>query len=317
MPYAGDVDVLLGEVERFVRSVSAEEATFERVLTTVLFTDIVGSTEKAAAIGDGAWKTLVERHHATVRAMIGRYRGTEVDTAGDGFFATFDGPARSVRCAQAIVEAVQPIGLEVRAGVHTGEVEVIDDKGGGIAVNIGARVRTSATRGGVGLADRTGSHRRIRAGARGRGGARVEGCPRRLAPLPRGGLVAHDPELKARRIPTAPSFDLSGRSGRMTAVKSFHLPRNLVAAVTSDPDEQRRAWMARLPADRGGVGAALVLGSERAVRAGWSNRLGGSCTGSARSRSGLEGRVASQRGGARGGGAPRVGWTRERAADRG
>ena len=122
MPYAGDVDVLLGEVERFVRSVSAEEATFERVLTTVLFTDIVGSTEKAAAIGDGAWKTLVERHHAGVRAMIGRYRGNEVDTAGDGFFATFDGPARAVRCAQAIVEAVQPIGLDVRAGVHTGEV---------------------------------------------------------------------------------------------------------------------------------------------------------------------------------------------------
>jgi class 3 adenylate cyclase len=140
MPYAGDVDVLLGEVERFVRSVSAEEATFERVLTTVLFTDVVGSTEKAAAIGDGAWKILVERHHATVRAMIGRYRGNEVDTAGDGFFATFDGPARAVRCAQAIVKAVQPIGLEVRAGVHTGEVEVMDDKVGGIAVNIGARL---------------------------------------------------------------------------------------------------------------------------------------------------------------------------------
>jgi class 3 adenylate cyclase len=140
MPYAGDVDVLLGEVERFVRSVSAEEATFERVLTTLLFTDVVGSTEKAAAIGDGAWKILVERHHATVRAMIGRYRGNEVDTAGDGFFATFDGPARAVRCAQAIVRAVQPIGLEVRAGVHTGEVQVMDDKVGGIAVNIGARL---------------------------------------------------------------------------------------------------------------------------------------------------------------------------------
>ena len=140
MPYSGDVEALLGEVERFVRSVSAEEATFERVLTTVLFTDVVGSTERAAESGDGAWKTLVERHHAAVRAMIGRYRGTEVDTAGDGFFATFDGPARAVRCAQAIVEAVRPMGLEVRAGVHTGEVEIIDDKVGGIAVNIGARV---------------------------------------------------------------------------------------------------------------------------------------------------------------------------------
>jgi class 3 adenylate cyclase len=144
MPYAGDVDALLGEVQRFVRSVSAEEATFERVLTTVLFTDVVGSTEKAAESGDGAWKTLVERHHAAVRAMIGRYRGTEVDTAGDGFFATFDGPARAVSCAQAIVEAVRPMGLEVRAGVHTGEVEIIDDKVGGIGVNIGVRVAGQA-----------------------------------------------------------------------------------------------------------------------------------------------------------------------------
>ena len=140
MPYAGDVEVLVGEIERFVRSVRAEEATFERALTTVLFTDVVGSTEKVAEAGDGAWKALVERHHAAVRAMIGRYRGTEVDTAGDGFFATFDGPARAVRCALAIVEAVRPIGLEIRAGVHTGEVELIDDKVGGIAVNIGARV---------------------------------------------------------------------------------------------------------------------------------------------------------------------------------
>jgi class 3 adenylate cyclase len=140
MPYAGDFEPLLGEMERFVRSVHAEESTFERVLTTVLFTDVVGSTQKAAASGDGAWKALVERHHAAVRAMIGRYRGTEIDTAGDGFFATFDGPARAARCARAIVEAVRPIGLEIRAGVHTGEVEFIDDKVGGIAVNIGARV---------------------------------------------------------------------------------------------------------------------------------------------------------------------------------
>jgi class 3 adenylate cyclase/pimeloyl-ACP methyl ester carboxylesterase len=144
MPYSGDINALVGEMEHFVRSVSAEQSTFERVLTTVLFTDIVGSTGMTAASGDSAWKSLVERHHAAVRAMIGRYRGTEIDTAGDGFFATFDGPARAVRCALAIVEAVQPIGLEVRAGVHTGEVEVIDAKVGGIAVNIGARVASLA-----------------------------------------------------------------------------------------------------------------------------------------------------------------------------
>ena len=140
IPYAGNIDALIDEVERFVRSVSAEEATFDRVLATVLFTDIVGSTEKAAGLGDTAWKELLERHHAAVRAMIGRYRGTEVDTAGDGFLAAFDGPARGVKCAQAIAEAVLPLGLEIRAGLHTGEVETIDGKVGGIAVHIGARV---------------------------------------------------------------------------------------------------------------------------------------------------------------------------------
>jgi class 3 adenylate cyclase len=149
MPYAGNFDGLLGEIERFVRSVHAEEATFDRVLTTVLFTDIVGSTERAAQLGDQAWRSLVERHHATIRAMIGRYRGTEVDTAGDGFFATFDGPARAVRCAKAIVEAVKPLGIAVRTGVHTGEVELIDAKIGGIAVAIGARVAALAAPGEV------------------------------------------------------------------------------------------------------------------------------------------------------------------------
>lgn len=144
MPYAGDIDVLLGEVERFVQSVSEEQATFERVLTTVLFTDVVASTKRAAELGDGAWKALIERHHAVVRAMLGRYRGIEVDTAGDGFFGTFDGPARAVRCAGAIIDAVRSMGIAVRAGVHTGEVEIIDEKVGGIAVNIGARVAALA-----------------------------------------------------------------------------------------------------------------------------------------------------------------------------
>jgi class 3 adenylate cyclase len=145
MPYAGNIDPLMEEIERFVGSVRDEEATFERVLATVLFTDIVGSTEQAAALGDAAWKALLERHHAAVRAMMGRYRGVEVDTAGDGFFATFDGPARAVRCALAIVEAVRPLGIETRVGVHTGEVETIAGKVGGIAVSIGARVGALAS----------------------------------------------------------------------------------------------------------------------------------------------------------------------------
>ena len=130
----------LAVVDRFLASLRAEEADFDRVLATVLFTDIVDSTAVATKLGDRAWRDLVERHHATVRALLGRYRGAEMDTAGDGFFATFDGPARGVRCAQAITRAVQPLGIEVRAGLHTGEVELVDHKAGGIAVIIGARV---------------------------------------------------------------------------------------------------------------------------------------------------------------------------------
>ena len=133
-------DDLIGEIERFVRELHREEAEFDRVLATVLFTDIVGSTQKATAAGDRGWKQLLERHHGVVRGLLARYRGQEVDTVGDGFFATFDGPARAVRCAQAIAEAVKPLGIEIRAGCHTGEVQTIDGKIGGIAVSIGARV---------------------------------------------------------------------------------------------------------------------------------------------------------------------------------
>ena len=139
-PFMGDTGAVLGELSRFVSAIRDEEAEFDRVLATVLFTDIVDSTRRIATLGDRAWRELVERHHATVRALLARYRGVEIDTAGDGFFATFDGPARAVRCARAIVEAVAPLGLAVRTGVHTGEVETIGEKVGGIAVSIGARV---------------------------------------------------------------------------------------------------------------------------------------------------------------------------------
>jgi class 3 adenylate cyclase len=116
----------------------------DRVLATIVFTDIVGSTERAAALGDAAWNDLLEGHHALVRAQLGMFRGTEVDTAGDGFLATFDGPARAVRCAQAISIAVRELGLEVRAGVHTGEIEFAGDDVRGIAVHIGSRVMSLA-----------------------------------------------------------------------------------------------------------------------------------------------------------------------------
>jgi class 3 adenylate cyclase/pimeloyl-ACP methyl ester carboxylesterase len=131
------------EIERFLQG-REETPVPETVLTTVLFTDIVDSTRRAAELGDSAWRDLLARHHAAVRRELQRFRGQELDTAGDGFFATFDGPARAIRCAQAIVTGVGELGLELRAGLHTGECELHDGKPAGIAVNIGARVAAAA-----------------------------------------------------------------------------------------------------------------------------------------------------------------------------
>ena len=131
------------EVERFVAGEPVVEVP-DTVLATVLFTDIVGSSAVAAELGDRAWRELLERHHALVRRELARFRGEEKDTAGDGFFATFDGPARAIRCADAIAEGVRPLGLEIRAGVHTGECEVHEGKVAGLAVVVGARVAAAA-----------------------------------------------------------------------------------------------------------------------------------------------------------------------------
>jgi class 3 adenylate cyclase len=139
---------IVDEIERFVAG-EIERTVPDSVLATLLFTDIVGSTERAAELGDRSWRELLERHHALVRRELARFRGEEKDTAGDGFFATFDGPARAIRCAQAVVESVRGIGLEVRAGVHTGECELHESKVAGIAVSVGARVAGSATPGEV------------------------------------------------------------------------------------------------------------------------------------------------------------------------
>lgn len=142
--WVGDQDQLLDEIETFVATFRDQEAELERFLATVLLTDIVGSTEKAAELGDRRWKELVEAHHARVRGQLARFRGREIDTAGDGFLATFDGPARGIRCAQAASSSVADLGIQIRAGLHTGEVEQIGDKVGGIAVNIGSRVASLA-----------------------------------------------------------------------------------------------------------------------------------------------------------------------------
>jgi class 3 adenylate cyclase/pimeloyl-ACP methyl ester carboxylesterase len=131
------------EIAEFLTGHEAEVAA-DRVLATVLFTDIVDSTRRAAQMGDRDWRALLDAHHAVVRAQLARFRGREVNTSGDGFFAMFDGPQRAIRCAMAIRDAVQPLGIHVRAGLHTGECEMRGDDIGGIAVHIGARVSALA-----------------------------------------------------------------------------------------------------------------------------------------------------------------------------
>jgi pimeloyl-ACP methyl ester carboxylesterase len=143
LPYVGDQDAVLDEVEEFLTGVR-HSAEPDRVLATVLFTDIVGATSRAAELGDRAWRDLLERHNAVVRRELERGRGREVDTAGDGFLATFDGPARAVRSACAIAERIQALALDVRSGLHTGEIELVDDHVRGIAVHIGARTAALA-----------------------------------------------------------------------------------------------------------------------------------------------------------------------------
>ena len=144
VPWIGDYLSLTNEIETFLKEISDEEAELDRFLATVLFTDISGSTQKAAELGDRRWKEVLERHHARVRGHLARYRGQEIDTAGDGFFASFDGPARAIRCAKAIAGSIDDLGIAVRAGLHTGECELIAGKIGGMAVHIGARVASMA-----------------------------------------------------------------------------------------------------------------------------------------------------------------------------
>jgi class 3 adenylate cyclase len=143
VPWGDGADRIVDEIEEFLTGVR-HGVEPDRVLATVLFTDIVGSTERAAALGDRRWRDVLEQHHAIVRRELGRFRGREIDTSGDGFLATFDGPARGVRCARAVSESVHALGLQVRAGLHTGEVELLDDRVSGLAVHIGARVAAAA-----------------------------------------------------------------------------------------------------------------------------------------------------------------------------
>jgi class 3 adenylate cyclase len=170
-------DDTLAEIREFLTG-RRETATPDRVLATVLFTDLAGSTALASELGDRRWRDLLEQHNAAVRRELMRFGGQELDTAGDGFFATFDGPARAIRCARSIVESVRSLGLEVRVGLHTGEVELLDGKAAGIAVNIGARI---AARAGAGEVLVSGTVRDLVAGSgiafADRGLAELKGVP--------------------------------------------------------------------------------------------------------------------------------------------
>lgn len=141
--WQGIEDLLLAEIEEFLTGVRPPPDP-DRVLATVMFTDIVGSTERAATLGDQRWRDLRQNHHALVRRELARFRGKEIETAGDSFLATFDGPARAIRCAVAARDVIRQLGIEIRAGLHTGEVELIDEKISGLAVHIGARVAAQA-----------------------------------------------------------------------------------------------------------------------------------------------------------------------------
>jgi pimeloyl-ACP methyl ester carboxylesterase/plasmid stabilization system protein ParE len=147
-PYLQGSETILSEIEEFVTGVR-QAAEADRVLATVLFTDIVGSTTRAAELGDQRWRDLLERYQTLVRRDLARFRGREVKTLGDGFLAIFDGPARAIRCARAIRDGVRPLGIETRAGLHTGECQLMGEDVGGIAVHIGARVAASASAGEV------------------------------------------------------------------------------------------------------------------------------------------------------------------------
>jgi class 3 adenylate cyclase len=148
LPFAGDADAVLGEIEEFLTGARSVPEP-DRVLATVMFTDIVGSTERAAELGDARWRELLASHQRVIEEQLARFRGRQVKTLGDGMLATFDGPARAIQCGLGIANAMDPLGLQVRIGLHSGEVEVMGDDVGGIAVHIAARVGALASAGEV------------------------------------------------------------------------------------------------------------------------------------------------------------------------
>jgi class 3 adenylate cyclase len=225
-PWLTQPDLIAGEIEEFLTGVR-HVGEPDRVLATVLFTDIVGSTERAAELGDARWRAVIERHGEVTRSELQRFGGREVKSMGDGFLATFDGPARAIRCAEAICGAVRGLGMQVRAGIHTGECEVMGDDVGGIAVHIAARVNALAAPGEV-LASRTVRDLVVGSGIafEDRGMHTLKGVPDQwslVAVVPEG-AARDSPEVNVAKIETPSPRETMRRSDRVAAAVARRAP---------------------------------------------------------------------------------------------
>jgi class 3 adenylate cyclase len=243
-PWLTEPDVIAGEVEEFLTGVRHVREP-DRVLATVLFTDIVGSTERAAELGDARWRAVLERHGEVTRSELVRFGGREVKSIGDGFLATFDGPARAIRCAEAIRGAVHGLGMEIRAGIHAGECEVMGDDVGGIAVHIAARVNAVARAGEI-LVSRTVRDLVVGSGIafEERGTQTLKGVPGEwslLAVVPEG-AAQESPEVTITKIETPSPRETMRRSDRIAAAVARRAPGVLRAA--SRLETRRRARQA-------------------------------------------------------------------------
>ncbi|MEK6273280.1 MAG: adenylate/guanylate cyclase domain-containing protein [Actinomycetota bacterium] len=243
-PWLTEPDLIAGEIEEFLTGVRHVREP-DRVLATVLFTDIVGSTERAAELGDARWRAVLERHGEVTRSELARFGGREVKSTGDGFLASFDGPARAIRCAEAIRGAVRGLGMEIRAGIHTGECEVMGDDVGGIAIHIAARVNAVAVPGEI-LVSRTVRDLVVGSGIafEERGSQTLKGVPGEwslLAVVPEG-AAQESPEVKITKIETPSPRESMRRLDRIAAAVARRAPG--VLRTASRLETRRRARQA-------------------------------------------------------------------------
>jgi class 3 adenylate cyclase len=241
-PWFSEPDMIAAEIEELLTGARHARPS-DRRLATVLFTDIISSTERAATLGDARWRALLERHHELVREQLGRFQGNEVKTVGDGFLATFDGPARAIRCAEAVRDAIGGLGIQVRAGIHTGECEVMDNDIGGMAVHIAARVSGMAGAGEI-LVSRTVRDLVVGSGIefQDRGSHELKGVPGEwgvLAVAPEG-PSADSPEASLDRIETPGPRTSMRRADRMAAAVVRRAPGVVRTLARAEHRARRR-----------------------------------------------------------------------------